>query len=407
MQRLPSPEERDWLAASLRQLTSRGGLLAAAPLVEPTNEWFPEPWAMTATHGHRLAQRLMHYAGLGKLRISLDAYDPEWSEEDAPWDAGTAGWFAGIEDGRARFGLHVDQFDDPEKAAGVLAHEVAHAWRAHHGLVVGDRDEEEHLTDLTTIALGFGILTTNNTDRYRASGTWDETSWTISSAGYLPPQAMAYALALWCEARGDDGERRAIEKHLEPNQLACFRAAVEELGDATALLGDVSAGSVRRVTPAFTPVDPRGEEISEPEYEDDGLENAGEMVYRKSRGETFWLALFGMFPGAIFGAIVAGIAFRNDPAPIIAGCAALTGAFSAWRSRRTVCSECNTPAPAESAVCSGCGGSFGRVVTERELQRIREEEMEANAARDVGYEECDACEPEVPCPAHGGAQRFV
>lgn len=415
MERLPSLEEREWLARSLKELLfQRRALLDSAPLVEPTNDWFPEPWSMTAAHGHRLAQRLMHYAGLRGLRISLDAYEPEWtSDEEQPWDAGTAGWFAGIADGRAHFGLHVNQFDDPEKAAGVLAHEVAHAWREHHRLVVDDRDEEEHLTDLTTIVLGFGILTTNITDRYRSSGTWDTTAWSISSAGYLPPQAMAYALALWTTARGDERERKAIERHLEPNQLASFRAALEDIGETRELraAGTVPA-QVARVTPEeFAPVEPRFDEISEPDAEEDKAPNRGRMVYRRARGDTGLLAVFGTLPGIVFGSIVAMIVFGQTSGPkawwLIGACGAITSILAIRHSRRSVCSECNTPAPNEVAICADCGGTLSRRVTARELRRIREEELDRRAARDVDYEECDACEPERPCPAHQATVRFV
>src|SRR5437899_2947261 len=130
LDRLPSLEERQWLTHALKKVIARrgAGLLDSAPLVEPTNDWFPEKWASTAIHGHRLAQRLMYYAGLNAVNISLSAFEPaQIAGEDIPWDAGTAGWFAGIRDGRAFFGLHVRQFSDPEAAAGVLAHEVAHA----------------------------------------------------------------------------------------------------------------------------------------------------------------------------------------------------------------------------------------------------------------------------------------
>ncbi|HEX7808588.1 MAG TPA: hypothetical protein VF608_07685, partial [Thermoanaerobaculia bacterium] len=107
MNKLPSPEERQWLAHALRKLIAKRGvdLLDATPLVEPTNEWFPEKWNTTAAHGHRLAQRLLYYAGLGSLRVNLNAFAPALSADGSePWDANTAGWFAGIKEGRAFFG---------------------------------------------------------------------------------------------------------------------------------------------------------------------------------------------------------------------------------------------------------------------------------------------------------------
>jgi len=357
MERLPSPEERQWLTHALKKLIARRGaqILDATPLVEPTNDWFPEPWAMTAAHGHALAQRMMHYAGLGDLRVSLSAYEPIDDPANPPWDANTAGWFAGIVDGRAHFGLHVGQFSDPEAAGGVMAHEVAHAWRAHHHLVIDDREKEELLTDVTTIVLGFGILSTNNTDRYRSSGDYSETRWSISSAGYLPPQAMAYLLALWSAARGRAAERKAIERHLEPNQLGFFRAALDELAnqDVRALLGASAPVDVRQPAP-FVPATPAADELSEPEYVKPTEVNRGRTVYREKR-----------------------------PWP-----------------RADVCSECATPVEPNVAICKGCGGTVGPRVTESELRRIREEEMDRRAA-EIEFIDCERCQPEQPCKEHG------
>ncbi len=414
MDRLPSPEERQWLTDALRDLLARqgGGLLDAAPLVEPTNEWFPEKWASTVVHGHRLAQRLMHYAGLGELRVFLSAYEPSSKVgEETPWDAGTAGWFAGIRERRAYFGLHVREFNDPEAAAGVLAHEVAHAWRRHHGLVVDDRDDEEPLTDLTTVVLGFGILSTNNTDRYRSSGNWSETRWSMSSAGYLSPQAMSWLLAVWCAARGEAGERRAIERHLEPNQRSYFRAGLEELdrsaSSARELLGAAGQRSpqVLEIDPeSFVPREPALDELDEPEQPAvDPQRNRGTVVYQRPRGDMWLTGLMAAF-GAFLITFLAVMSI-DDRAPergaAMAALGAAVGALlAARRARRPACSACKAHLDGSPAICPGCGGTVGARVSGRELRRLREEELERRAALDTGYEDCDACEPEVPCARH-------
>ena len=401
MERLPSAEERQWLVGALRSvLAARGAeLLDAVPLVEPTEEWFPEPWDTTAAHAHRLMQRLMHYAGLAKLRLTLSAYDPE---VDDAWDKGTAGWFAGIEDGRAHFGLHVTHFADPEAAAGVLAHEVAHAWRTHHRLVVDDRDDEELLTDVTTIVLGFGILSTNNTDRYRSSGDWSQTTWSISSTGYLPPQAMAYLLALWVSARDNDGERKIVERHLEPNQLAFFRAAMDALAkeNVRARLGAGVRVPLRE--PArFVPAEPRGDEIREPEYVPPNERNRGEQVYRKAYGQTGWHLYLGWMPGAAIGFVMGMSMYESEQEAVWLAVAmsVVTMIMAFMHSRRSVCSACNAPAKDGVAICTGCGGMLGPRVTEHDLERLRLEELDRKAAS-APFVDCDACLPEEPCERH-------
>jgi hypothetical protein len=130
----------------------------------------------------------MHYAGLARLRVSLTGFIGGQIDDDA-YDKGTAGWFAEIKDGRAIF--------------GVMAHEVAHAWRNEEHLVADAREREEPLTDLTTIYLGFGVLSTNSTDRYRSSGGYGYTSWSVSPVGYLPPNGCSRCRRLQAAARDD------------------------------------------------------------------------------------------------------------------------------------------------------------------------------------------------------------
>lgn len=416
VQIVPNSEEREWLTHALKKVIARrrGDLLDAAPLVEPTNDWFPELWSATAAHGHRLTQRMMFYAGLSELKLSLSAYEPVWDEGDeVPWDANTAGWFAGVRDGRAIFGLNVDQFGDPEAAAGVMAHEVAHAWRQHHHLTVDDREKEELLTDVSTIALGFGILSTNNTDRYRTWGNSQLSGWSNSAVGYLPPYAMAWLLALWCQARNVPGERRAIEKHLEPNQRASFRAALAEIAETGVsprkLLGGGNwPARPDRVNPeAFTPREPSREEISEPEHEEPDQVNRGRQVYRTPKGDRATHVFLGATPAFLAGWFVVLFAAgdRALSAGIMTGAvsAAIAAAIMLVRSNADVCSACRTLANPDAALCVGCGGTLGRRVSHGELRRLREEELERLASAEETYEDCSHCAPEEPCERHGRA----
>ena len=66
------------------------------------------------------------------------------------------------------FGVDVEQLGDGLGVTATMAHEVAHAFRSRFGLALTDPeriDEEERLTDLTTIYLGAGVLTTNGIAR--------------------------------------------------------------------------------------------------------------------------------------------------------------------------------------------------------------------------------------------------
>jgi hypothetical protein len=401
---IPVPEEQEWLGNALRDLFDRGGRypFLCSPVLRPSPEHFLDPWSGTLADVHRLTQRLMHQAGLGKLAFTLSGFD----ERDDAWDSGTAGWFAGIEDGRCLFGVHLKQLKDPEAAIGVMAHEVAHAWREHHDLVVEDRDVEEVLTDLTTIVLGFGVFTTNNTDRYRSYGISRATYWSVSSTGYLPPPAMAWLLALQAFARGG-GEARAVGDDLEPNQQASFRAALYELGRDPS---PFDALRLQQPPPSPHPYEliavyePSMRDIHEPANDQPDVQrNAGVRVHRLIKTGPGSL-LIGLYLGAVAGLVIAWLFFgfddRRETFLCVAGGAAI-GMIVLRLKKPLVCSdrECGTTVTRDMAVCPGCGGTLGDVVSELQLSRLREEELERDSAT-IPFEECDECEPEYPCEKH-------
>jgi hypothetical protein len=121
-----------------------------------------------------LAQRLLGYAGLPQLRPEVGLWSdmsPQLRARSRTHGHGTtAALFLGLDGDCARFAVEAGQLDDPESMVAAMAHEVAHAWRARHGEVVEDQRHEEELTDLTTVYLGFGVLTSNAAYRYRSRG---------------------------------------------------------------------------------------------------------------------------------------------------------------------------------------------------------------------------------------------
>lgn len=232
---LPDAADREWLIGQLALLVDRHGPepLLSRPLIEPTPAYFPDPWSPDRAGVARVIRRLLVYAGLAHLKVELDlsAAPPSHVELAGTFvsahHTGAPAWFAGIDDrGVARFGCVDAHLGDPEVLVAHLCHEVAHAWRADHRAVVHDRDEEELLTDLTTVYLGFGIFTVNASFRFRTSSSGTASSWSTQRSGYLPPPHFAYLLAAQAEARGLGWcERRALARKLEGNQAGMFRAA--------------------------------------------------------------------------------------------------------------------------------------------------------------------------------------
>ncbi len=412
MQYLPEPEQQSWLLAELATLIGRRGFatFVAAPLLEPRPEHFPDRWRPDAIGVRRLARRLLSYADLGGLDVEVELYQNDIDIEriDARGRAtsfshqGAAAWFAGIEDGTCLFGADVRQLSTPDSFAGTMAHEVAHAYRRRHRLEVSDHDREEKLTDLTTVYLGFGLLTTNSAYRYRQSGDVNGRSatleWSHQRGGYLSPQAMSFLLAAQVTARGGAaGERRRIAGMLETNQAAYFKAACEALaGQDVAMRLGLPARTVWPAPRAPQPAplaDADGDDAdADADAEDEAIpprDPAAEEI-AAIRGRNRGLAIFrvrahaaGLFTaGFVIVAAVVGIFLMVrrtiEPTGWMA-MMALAAAVGWWVGRRREWDSCSEPdctavLPADAQTCSGCGGTIrGRI-------RVRDERLEAREA---------------------------
>jgi hypothetical protein len=243
-----SEEERRSLLEELRTLVKERGAetFLAAPLREPTPRDFPDSFEPTVRGVETLLRRILGYAGIGEYDVVLETFSrteeirelDDRGEKKAWGHDGAAAWFAGISEGRVHFGVAEENMGgDPTTLVATLCHEVAHAWRHHHGLAEVDRDAEELLTDLSTVYLGFGVLTTNGAYVYRQGGEYTGTvaisRWSHSRAGYLSPESMSFLLAVQVKARGIGWwGRRRIAGRLEANQSAHFRWALGTLGSS-------------------------------------------------------------------------------------------------------------------------------------------------------------------------------
>lgn len=202
-----------------REVLDRGGLSAFVqnPLLTPEPKWFSDQWTPDCPGVRRLILRLFDYAGLSHLDAEVGIFDASsttWlpsSLASRTVQRGAAGLYFGTVNDVAYFGVEESELRAPESLLGVLAHEVTHAWRRHGALEAEDRAVEEELTDLTSIVLGFGILTTNTAYQYEAGadmhGAASVLKWQHSTRGYLSVELMSWLLAAYVLARGDDEAR--------------------------------------------------------------------------------------------------------------------------------------------------------------------------------------------------------
>src|SRR5262245_55625072 len=146
MTQLPTDDDQQWLLRELAEIVRARGWepFLSAPIVQPTPEYFPDPVASPAAALDRVTRRLMQYAGLGGLEVEITSFEDTYIEGDTEATSckQIAGCFYGVGDGHCHFGVNADLPPDIEHLAGVMAHEVAHAYRAHHRLCCEDPDRE-------------------------------------------------------------------------------------------------------------------------------------------------------------------------------------------------------------------------------------------------------------------------
>jgi hypothetical protein len=367
---LPPEDEREHLLDALADLVDARGFahFVGAPIVRPEVEFFPDVWTPDAIGVHRLAERLLRYAGLDELRVAVEIFA---EGEVPPGDPlvrserhqGAAAWFAGIHDGVALFGANVQQLGDPLGVTAAMAHEAAHAFRCAHALEVDDLLTEEQLTDLTTVYLGFGVLTTKSTVRHRSENV-DGTPWVSrferTMLGYLAPQSMAFLLACQVALRGEDV--RAIAKELEANQARYLENAMRWLAENVADLGARLGVPAREAWP-----EPRDlAELTAPIARDVELEPAAEEQREVEFQDTpvvrvpFSRAFAAMMFGGLLG--VGTAMALLDVVPVISLAAIVVLPIAGHRLGRAwptwECSGCGGKVVPADRRCPACNGLF-------------------------------------------------
>lgn len=404
MEFIPSDEQQLWLIDSLADLLRvRGtGHFLSMPLVEPTWTFFPDRWSFSDLGLDRVVRRLMQYAGLGRLDVRIvDFIQPRITERSKRRiHHSLAGAFLGIQDDSCYFAFNVDAPAEEEYIAGVMAHEVAHAYRVHHGICDdSDPDREEWLTDVTAVYLGFGILVANNSYRYRKTSSGIVGFGTFFSqsedrAGYLTPQAFSFLLAIQIQARALDRARRnRVLKHLETTQRAFVKAAA----DVIALWPDeifdrlqfprqgesVPEVPLRSVLLPLPEPDVADDEVREKEVGEVGtgspfLFNTGRPVFRVRQTRTIQYGTFGAAGGLAVVALAMIVSIRGWPLAAVPLIGLGAGIAAGRRRRFDLCSdpECQSILASGATTCPNCGGLIVGSIRHASARLEAEEEFE-------------------------------
>ncbi len=393
---LPPQARRDWLLAGLVRVIARTGFetFVGSPIVLPSGDYFPAPWDGSLSAAGSMLCRLMRYAGLDGLGVRLTGFrnfNPDLGGGALVQGTGShaAAWFAGIERGVARFGVDVRNLGDGPKLVAALAHEVAHAFRHHHRLVVQDHDVEEQLTDLTAVYLGFGVFLLNASHHVKTGGygeSGQRMAYERTALGYLAPEEFAFLLAAQVAVReSPPSVRRALEKALSPNQARLFEMGCKELrGDEAELLRRDLRIPLRAQWP--TPVDTadfirRGDgataDIVEPRDPDTDSARAKAKIAFRVKGAPAWVPVLAC--GAVAPLLGLAVDTRGVWLGVWIGCGLLIGGLLGARQRAPTCSDCRAGV-VDPGRCAYCGARFVGDIRSR-ADRLEADERYAERKR--------------------------
>ncbi len=368
---LPVGERRESLLQALARVIQLRGFetFVCAPLLLPSTDFFPDEAARTLDGAGVLILRLLRYARLHPLPVRLSGFrerSGHVAEGVALHDPrmATAAWYAGVNEGVCQFGLELSGLRNDEKLIAALAHEVSHAYRDRHMLVVRDREIEEKLTDLTAVFLGFGVFLLNASHRVESGGyaeSGERLLYQRQSLGYLSPAEFALLLSAQVVARGLDARaRRRIRDALAPNHAHLFELGVREFSrDASALRAELGVPEPEQWPEpwplAFDALDLSELTVVPPPSAAVLAAKSGAIGFRVVHSQA---TLFGAL--SVFVCLIIGWTIDLRDALWFALFAAgllLGGLFGAARKTRW-CSSCRARLRDEAESCAECGVRF-------------------------------------------------
>lgn len=364
---LPPEEEREALLDSLADLVEIQGAadFLHRPILRPNTTSFPDAFRDDLDGAIPMLRRVLAWARLDGQPFAMEVRDAERIQVgEGTWErhSGAVAWYEGRDEttGELHFGLTPEAFDSPDKLAGTLLHECAHAFRDHQGLVVEDRALEEQLTDLTAIFLGGGVFVANNAFRYEAR-LEGNASWSRSEqVGYLGPNAACFALATMVRARNQAGDE-ACADDLESVQRRLFKASLDVLPSRAELrarlglpLQDPSPPvfNVPSIVTSLPPPAPEPLLSNHPE---------GPFALRRQEARVGLAATIGVLAGFFVVMVLRADGVAVPPLSALLGlCAAPLGRH--WFTYRCNARGCDCPVDRLERVCPGCNTRLNGVL---------------------------------------------
>jgi hypothetical protein len=181
--------------------------LLDATVILPTPKHFPDPYDGSAEALRLMVDRIATTMQVDPAKIDIDLFssDHDLSETLVPFFSGKSSGAAGLyfhePEDRQIIAINEAELKHPVPLVAVIAHEIGHILLLRPGLVKRDEPDMEHLNDLLTIFLGFGIFTANAAFQFSQFTSNDSQGWSTKRLGYLSEPMLGYALARFAHER--------------------------------------------------------------------------------------------------------------------------------------------------------------------------------------------------------------
>lgn len=204
-------EDKEWIEGNFQWLIDEFGeqTWRNMKMILPTDEFFPDRFSGDVFSLKKMVQRICGYMSVDYARIELELFTDERRNAPHP--------LAHLEsDGKGACGLYQFYYNrhhisieekllaNPTNLIATIAHELGHARLiGENRLCEEDYEDQEFLTDLTTIFFGFGIFTANSLFIFEQWTNANFQGWQTSRQGYINEEMAGYSLALFAYLRNE------------------------------------------------------------------------------------------------------------------------------------------------------------------------------------------------------------
>lgn len=202
-------DDKEWIEDAFIWLEEQYGkeYLKGIRVIEPTSEFFDHKFSGSEEDAHYALARCLEYMDIKSVDVKLYFFNEApmsfedegiiltQSEEGTGYQDGYAlGEYSETGSGDFEIGLEMSQLKNPQSMISTIAHELSHLILLGEGRL---EENDEELTDINCIALGFGIFLGNSIFEFNQWQGTNHHGWQAQRRGYIPEQVAAYSMAIF------------------------------------------------------------------------------------------------------------------------------------------------------------------------------------------------------------------